>query len=373
LTTDASKANSSLADRDFARILLIKPSSLGDIVHALPVLRGLRLRYPRARIDWLVAKSCADLLAGHPDIAELVAFDRRRFGRLGRSFSAGVEFWRFLTSLRGRRYDLAIDLQGLFRSGFLAFASGSRVRVGFADARESAWIFYTHRISVRPSVVHAAERNYRVARMLGFDHTPMTFDLALTDPERRRGTAILAAVGRAHDEPFAAVLPGARWATKRWFPERFAEVIDRLATEHHLRTVLMGSPDERAVCETIAGQCRSRPIDLAGRTGLREMTAILTHAAVVVCHDSAPMHLAAAEQRPMVCIVGPTDPARTGPYGTNATILQADLPCIPCYLRRLSQCRFNHLCMRNLSVVEVVRAVAVALQEQASKTDKRAE
>ena len=367
------QTNPTLARRTFRRILLIKPSSLGDIVHALPVLRALRRRYPHARIDWLVAKSCADLLAGHPDLDELVLFDRKRLGRLGRSLPATADFVRFLKSLRGRGYDLAIDLQGLFRSGFLAFASGAAVRLGFADARELGWIFYSHRLSLPLDGAHAAERNYAMAHALGCGDEPMTFDLAVSAEERHRGADLLKAAGLPRGERFAAVLPGARWETKRWFPERFAEVIDRLATEHRLCCVLLGSPDERGVCASIADRCRSAPIDLAGRTGLREMTAILARAAVVLCHDSAPMHLAAAQHRPMVCILGPTNPARTGPYGTDATVLQVDLPCVPCYLRNLSQCRFNHQCMQEVSAPQVMRAVAAALQDHPPQADMPSE
>lgn len=361
VTTPAPQTSSSLAGREFARILLIKPSSLGDIVHALPVLYGLRRRYPDARIDWLVSKSCADLLAGHPDLDELIVFDRHRFGRLGRSLSASTGFLRFLRSLRTRGYDLAIDLQGLFRSGFLAFASGAKVRIGFAGARELAWIFYTHRMSDPPGAVHAAERNYGVAGLLGFDDMPMIFDLALSDTERHRGAEMLKASGLPSDARFAAVLPGARWETKCWLPERFAEVIDRLEGEQQLRCVLMGAPAERDVCASIAQRCRSQPINLAGQTTLREMASILANATVVLCHDSAPMHLAAAQHRPMVCILGPTNPARTGPYGTNAAILQANLPCVPCYLRKLSQCGFDHRCMREVSAAEVTSAIATSL------------
>ncbi len=358
-----------LARREFRRILLIKPSSLGDIVHALPVLRALRRRYPNACIDWLAAKSWAGLLAGHPEIDEVLIFDRRRFSRLGTSFSATAEFWRFLMTLRARRYDLVIDLQGLFRSGFLAWASGASVRLGFAAAREWAWVFYTHRMFVPAGVLHAAEKNYLVARALGIADAPMTFDLALSEAERRQAAEILQAAGLPLEARFAVVLPGARWETKRWFPERFAEVIDRLAAEHRLPSVLMGGPDERELCTSVAGACHSQPINLAGQTELREMAAILDRAAVVLCHDSAPMHLAAALHRPLVCILGPTHPARTGPYGTAAAILQAHLPCVPCYLRKLSQCRFHHQCMHEVSAAEVSRAMAAALQQPRPQAD----
>ncbi|MFH0983766.1 MAG: lipopolysaccharide heptosyltransferase II [Planctomycetota bacterium] len=371
LRIEGANFDGALARRAFGHILLIKPSSLGDIVHALPVLRGLRRRYPEARIDWLVARSCAGLLAGHPDLDDAIIFERKRFGRLGRNWSASVEFCRFLKSLRERRYDLVIDLQGLFRSGFLALASGAEVRLGFSNAREAAWIFYTHRLRARPSAIHAAEKNYAVARVLGFGNEPMAFDLAVRDEERHKAVELLAASGLPRGERFAAVLPGARWETKRWYPERFAEVLDRLAAECGLPGVLMGAADEREVCAAVAARCRSHPVNLAGQTGLREMTALLGLAAVVLCHDSAPMHLAAAQQRPLVCLLGPTSPERTGPYGAAATILRVDLPCSPCYLRKLSQCRFHHTCMQEITATAVTRAAAAVLQNTPAETDER--
>ncbi|MCP4594702.1 MAG: lipopolysaccharide heptosyltransferase II [bacterium] len=370
MSVPASDSTSALARRTFGRILLVKPSSLGDIVHALPVLHGLRQRYPQARIDWLINRSCADLLDGHPDLNELVAFDRARFGRLGRHPGATLEFVSFIRGLRARRYDLAIDLQGLFRSGFLTFASGATVRLGFAEARELAWIFYTHPVRWSSASVHAADQNYRVAQLLGFADTPMTFDLALRPEERTRATALLEAVGLSSTDRFAAVLPGGRWETKRWLAERFTEVIDRLADEQGLPTVLMGAPDEQPLCTSIAERCRAPVANLAGQTGLRELAALLDRSTVVLCHDSAPMHLAAAQHRPMVCLLGPTNPARTGPYGAQATILQADLPCVPCHLRKTSQCRFDHNCMRELSVPQVTEAIGAVLQSGAPTTDK---
>jgi ADP-heptose:LPS heptosyltransferase len=151
-------SESDLRSREFQRILLIKPSSLGDVVHALPVLRGLRRRYPQARIDWLISSSLSPLLEGHPDLNELVLFDRHRFGLMAYSPKAALDFVRFIGRLRASRYDLVIDLQGLFRSGFLARASGASVRIGFARAREGASLFYNHRLSSGILDAHAVDR-----------------------------------------------------------------------------------------------------------------------------------------------------------------------------------------------------------------------
>ncbi|MFQ5489403.1 MAG: lipopolysaccharide heptosyltransferase I [Phycisphaerae bacterium] len=352
---------SNLSSRSFKRILLIKPSSLGDLVHALPVLHGLRQRYPEARIDWLAGSAFAPLIEGHPDIHEVVRFDRQRFGRMMVSPSALVAFHRFRKHLQRRNYDLVIDLQGLFRSGFLSWSTRAKVRIGFAQAREAAWMFYTDRIRPSPHDTHAVDRNYGVAAMLGFADLPIRFDLAVVPEERRRAEALLAKAGLTAPGRFAAVLPGARWETKRWPPERFSRLIDGLRTDLGLTTVLLAGRAEAALCEQVRADCREQPINLAGRTDLRELVAVLERAAVVICHDSAPMHLAAALGRPMVSILGPTNPARTGPYTQAARIIQADLPCVPCYLRRLAQCRYDHQCMTSVEPPNVLDAVANAL------------
>jgi lipopolysaccharide heptosyltransferase I len=370
-------SESDLRSREFQRILLIKPSSLGDVVHALPVLHGLRRRYPNARIDWLISSSLAPLLEGHPDLNELVLFDRRRYGRMAYSPMVVADFVRFIHRLRMRRYDLAIDLQGLFRTGFLARAGGAPIRIGFANAREGAPLFYNHRVrrTAREQFgerswaseildIHAVDRNYSVARLLGFEDVPIEFHIPLSDDDRASARWLLRQEGWEYRERLVAVVPGARWETKVWLPQRFAATIDELQSGHDVRCVLLGGPDETARCEQIAAACRNAPINLAGQTSLRTMAAVLAKADAVLCHDSGAMHVAVALDRRVVCLVGPTNPARTGPYRRPNDVVRLDLDCAPCYLRKLSQCRFDHRCMKELAVTPVVEAVRRSLQRQ---------
>lgn len=347
-----------LAQREFSRILLVKPSSLGDIVHALPVLRGLRLRYPHAHIAWLAGRAFAPLIRPLPDLNEVIEFDRRHYGRLGRDLGASADFLRFVRELRRRSFDLVVDLQGLFRSGFLAWATRAPVRIGFREAREAAWVFYTHRLPRLCADAHAVDRNRQIEPLLGIRAGPAGFDLALSDVERTAALALLADEGIAAAQPFAAVLPTARWETKEWAAHRFAELIDRVTSELHVPCALLGSPDDRPKCEAIAAQARSRPVNIAGRTDLRILAAVLERARLVVCHDSGPTHLAAALGRPMVCIVGPTNPSRTGPYERLDAVVRHPVPCAPCYYRKLSQCPHAHRCMRDLVVDAVFTRVA---------------
>lgn len=341
-----------LSKREFRRILIIKPSSFGDVIHALPVLNGLRQRFPQARISWMVANSCAGLLEGHPALDEVIRFDRKRYGQLGRNFRVSVEFMEFVHALRAREFDLVVDLQGLFRSGFLALASGAPVRMGFAPAREFAWMFYTDRVPIPSKEMHAVDRNYLFARSLGFGDVPISFQLPVQVAARASLRRLLESEGLRPGAPFALIAPGTRWETKIWPAEHFASVARRLRAEQGLPVVLAGLDSEvhlaRRVRE-LAGLGRGELADLAGRTSLPEMIALVDGAAIAVMHDSGPMHLATALNKPMVAIYGPTSPKRTGPYRRPDAVTRLDLPCSPCYIKRTADCPYEHRCMRELS------------------------
>lgn len=358
--------DAALARRDFERILLIKPSSLGDIIHALPVLGGLRRRYPDSRIDWLIASPLAPLLAGHPDITELVLFDRARLGRIGRRRGSASALLRFLRELRARRYDLVVDLQGLFRTGFFSMATRAPVRIGFRASRELAWLFYNRYIPAAEPAraggeAHAVDRNYAVAQMLGFADQPIRFEIAIPDAARAEVSAMLDAGGVTANQRILLIAPGARWETKRWGDARYRELADAIQAVGDVRCVLVGGSAESDVCASIARTCASPPVNLAGRTTLHQLAAVVARADCVVCNDSAVLHLAVALNRRVVCLIGPTNPARTGPYGRPQDVVQLDLPCSPCYLRTLRKCRHDHRCMRELPVQTVAAAVRRAL------------
>lgn len=347
-----------LSRADFARILLIKPSSLGDVIHGLPILHALQERYPAARIDWLIAKPFAPLLTDQPHINELIVFDRARYGGVGRSWNVTGEFLRFLRQLARRRYDLVIDAQGLFRSGFLNRATGARTRIGFAEAREGGWMFYTHRVRGGEPDAHAVDRNLRLLRPLGIKRPVARFDLALSNQTVTEANALLSEAGVNDAQPIVAVVPGARWETKVWPPERFAETIATLQRESDTTCILLGGPDERDLCTRIAESATVPTINLAGRTTLPQLAALIQRADTVLCHDSGAMHLAVALDRPLVCITGPTNPKRTGPYRRPEDVLRLDLDCSPCYYRRLAQCPHNHRCMQDLPTQQVVTRVS---------------
>jgi heptosyltransferase I len=350
---------SSLADRDFQRILLIKPSSPGDIIHALPVLHGLRLRYSKAHLAWLVATPFADLISVDPSLNEVIPFDRKRYGFLGRSLRVTGEFLTFLKKLRAKEFDLVIDLQGLFRSGFLTKASGAPTRIGFAAARELAWMFYSDCIPKCDADAHAADKNYAVAAMLGFDSTPKDFTLHLTESDRAAAGNLLNSAGI--NGPFAAIVPGTRWETKCWPAERFGKVAESLQSTHGLNSVIIGGQDDIPAADAAVQSSGGSATNLCGKTTLRQAAALIERSAIVITADSTPMHLAAAFNRPLVALFGPTNPSRTGPYGRGSDVVRLDLACSPCYYRKLSQCPHDHACMRDMLVERVATRCVDAL------------
>ncbi len=341
---------STLELKQFQKILLIKPSSLGDCLQALPVLNALRKARPHAKISWLINREYADLLRPHPALDGLIIFHREYF-RLGRSdFSFVKEVFDLTRRLQAQRFDLTIDLQGLFRSAIMSRVAGSPVRIGLSNAREWSGPFYTHRTQPQPSNVHAVDRYMACLKMLGITSKERDFWLPVDPQALGQVNRILDQAQLGSSRKFVLIVPGARWKSKRWPGERFAELIDRIHDELSLPCVLAGAPGEVDLCRTVAKKCtKAKPLNLAGKTSLVQLAALISRCELVLGHDSGTIHLAVALDKPLACIIGPTDPDRTGPYGRSDSIIRAQVSCAPC---RLTVCADNK-CMHLISVNSV--------------------
>jgi lipopolysaccharide heptosyltransferase I len=331
-----------------ARVLIVKPSAIGDVVHALPVLKLLKDHWPAAKFSWLVTPACAGILDGHPLLHEVIRFDRKKYGSSWRRPKVLRSLLQFALDLRSRRFDIAIDLQGLFRSGWLTFESGAPVRIGLSDAREMATLFYTRRISVpRGEQVHAIDRYLRVPQALGAKSGPVEFLFADSVGDH-------AFVAERTPERYALMFPGTNWPTKRWPVAKFAELAQRLRERFNLPTVVGGGPNERELAAQIPGT-----INLAGQTTLNQLVALIRRADVVVSNDSGPMHIAAALNKPLVAPFGPTNPFRTGPYRRLDSVIKLDIVCSPCYSRTCS----HQSCLQNLEVGPVLEVAAAQMRK----------
>lgn len=321
------------------RIALIKPSALGDIIQALPVLTALRLLYPRTHITWIVNKVYAELLAGHPHLDAVLPFDRGAFGR-GVPLARMLRYaWHWGRQLRRGGFEWAIDLQGLLRSGLMTWGTGAAVRVGLCGAREGSMLAYTHRVvQAGWQRRHAVERYWAVVEALGGGDLPLRFVVPLTAAERARAQAIWRSLPR----PWIAVAPGARWVTKRWPAEAFAELLRRFQRRYGAGCLLVGSAEDIPAAAVVAAKLGGDVLDCAGRTTLRQLAALLAECDLFVGNDSGPLHLAAALGKPCLAPFTCTRPQRHGPYAFPQGAVAATVPCAGSYRRHCDHLQCHH-------------------------------
>jgi heptosyltransferase I len=315
-----------------SRIALLKPSALGDIVHSLPVLSALRRRFPNAHITWVVNRAYEPLLQGHPDLNDTLAFDRRR-ARKG-WLATAASHARFAGLLRWKRFDLVIDLQGLFRSGLMARLTGAPRRVGLSSSREGASSFYTDIVDVPGGLngLHAVDRYWCVAEALGAGTGPRRFKVPVSDDARRRALSTLSDWPR----PWMVFGVGSRWATKRWRPAHFAALARRAQAEFGGTIVFVGTAGEAALAAEVQAGLTGPALDLSGRTTLPELAAVLQLCDVMVANDTGPLHLAAALGRPVVAPYTCTKARLTGPYGSRGAV-ETTVWCAGSELKRCSR------------------------------------
>lgn len=335
------------------RIALLKPSALGDIIHSLPVLTALRRHYPHAHITWVVNRTYAPLLRGHRDLDDILPFDRRASHG---GWSAAARSWLgFLRELRRRRFDLAIDLQGLFRTAVMMTATGAKRRVGLSTAREGATWTYTDVVAVADfNALHAVERCWRIAEAFGIGDAPKEFRIPIPVEARRWAEAAT----HGYPRPWLMLGPGARWRTKRWPPQHFAALAQRAWDAFGGTVFLVGGADEmpaaRAVCRHLSGPCR----DLTGRTTLPQLAALLQCADAMLANDTGPLHLAAALGRPIVAPYTCTRVRLNGPYPPQPGAVETTVPCRGSYIKRCSRLE----CMAELTPEGLWPSLAEVLQ-----------
>jgi len=331
------------------RILILKPSALGDVVQALPVARLLRRHYPDAEIHWWIDARLASLLEDDPDINQLVLFHRERWA-LPWQWHGALQS---LLQLRATHYHIALDLQSLARSALVTWLCNAELAVGLDDPREGAPTCYDVRVHRPAPRAHAIDWYLDALRALG---VPVAWDFEWL-PARPQAAAEIATLMPVNEGEWIALQPGARWPNKRWLPEYFAQLVSRIASARpEARFAIVGATGDREISHTVAAAAPNKCLDLAGRTSLPQLVECLRRCTMLVGNDSGPMHIAAALGKPIVAVFGPTDPARTGPYGQTDRVFQLNMPCVPCLSRR---CRHPRplACMRDLTPDTVAAAV----------------
>jgi heptosyltransferase I len=304
------------------RIVIIKPSALGDIIHALPVLSALRGRFPDAHIAWVVNRTYQGLLQGHPDLNAVLPFDRGLAKR--DAIHAAMSYWEFFRLLRREKFDLAIDLQGLFRSSLMMLATGARRRVGLSSGREGSQWCYTDTVpGAELRGMHAVDRYWLMAQAFGAGDLPRRFTIPISEAAHAWAEQMLCNCPR----PWVAVGVGARWMTKRWPAEHYATLLRKAQDRFEGTAIFVGGPDESEAARQVARRLRAHTLELTGRTSLPQLSAVLSRADVMIANDTGPLHLAAALGRPVVAPYTCTRVKLTGPYNADSGAVESRVWC----------------------------------------------
>ena len=339
------------------RILVVRLSALGDLVHTLPAVAALRRRFPDAEIDWLVDERFQELVGLVPAIDHLITLKRSGVGVLS-------SMWRATRALRRRRYDVAIDMQGLVKSALAARLSRPGRVIGFerSQLREPAacWL-YTQSVPVA-GVTHVVEKNLALVQFLVGELGAWEFPITTCPSDALIRTRNM--LGLDDGDDFVLLHPGSAWPSKSWETLRYGALATRLWVDHRLRSAVLWGPGEEALAHAVT-RASDGAAAAAPPTGVADLVAHIRAAAVVVAADTGPLHLAAAVGTPVVGIYGPSDPGRNGPWSAKDEVVSAGEAC-QCRLNRqrhssrgvvIRQCSQSRRCLDEISVEDVLASV----------------
>ena len=355
------------------RILVRGPNWLGDAVMCEPALRGLRKLFPDAQIALLVKPAVADLFVGHPALTRVLTYDTkgRHAGLSGK--------WALAGQLRRQGFDLAVLFQNAFEAALLTFLAGVPRRYGYATDGRSLLLSDPVAAPDRRTLVHQVRYYWELLKPLGLTGDPSAPELVVFPEEEQAMAGRFAQGGLTATDVVVGINPGSAYGgAKRWLPERFAEVTERLcrtireAREQQASVVIFGAKGEEQLGREIAARLSSRSLILSGATTIRELMAAVKRCAMLLTNDTGPMHIASAFQVPVVAIFGPTDWRTTSPFGSAHTIVRQPVDCAPCLLR---ECPIDHRCMTRVTVDQVYDASLSSLSgrrglSRANQTDQ---
>jgi len=339
--------------QDQVNILIVKLSAIGDVIHTLPSLAAPRRLYPDAHITWVVEEAAAYIVKNHPYLNEVIVSQRKSWSKDIQNSNLLKPLFNMrslIKELRRRRYDLVIDFHGLFKSSIIVLLSSGKRKLGYDSLQELSGLFLNEKIPEDMNK-HAVDRYLDFPRYLGSNVINAEFILPINEKVEANTQLLLNQYG-LEDKNFIAINPVAYWETKLWDDDNFARLADLIKRNLKLDVVFTGS--EKSTTERITSKMETEGINLGGQTTLLELACLYKKARFVITTDSGPMHLAAAVGTPVVALFGPTDPARTGPYGEGHTIIRTDLPCSPCFLKKCptKQCMKEILPEQVFTVVE---------------------
>jgi len=324
------------------RILIVKLSSLGDIIHTLPALHNLKMAYPQAQIDWVTEEVGRELLWGHPYLNRIIVYQRYGWPeklKKGKWIRAIKEFKAFKHQLG--EYHMIFDFQGLLKSAVITFLAKGKEKIGFANGHEGSHIVLTKKFKVDYNQ-HAV---IRYLKLLKLANVPVDLEhIVFPLPFQINSNLGI-------PSPYIVINPIARWESKMWFQKKWRNLAQRLSVLGY-KIVFTGTKKDRNYIHNICHGL-SKCINLAGKTSLNTLISLYKKAKLVISIDTGTMHLAAATRTPVIALFGPTAPWRTGPFGKCHTVIYKALPCQPCFKKYC----VTKDCLERIEVEEVIEAV----------------
>jgi heptosyltransferase II len=340
------------------KLLIRAVNWVGDAVMTTPAIGAVRESFPRAEITLLASPLVSQLFSPHQWVDRVITFDRNGVhkGITGR--------FRLAAQLRKQAFDAAVVLPNSFDSALIPWLAGIPVRLGKSGDGRGFMLTGSYRADDQKPAVHEVEYYLDLVNHFGITGQARVPLLTITPAEDQVAAVRLAEQGITADDFIIGINPGAAFGSaKRWYPERFAEVAGRLAAAWNAKVVIFGGPGETDIADGIEQQLSGPCCNLAGKTNLRELMALIKRCNFLVTNDSGPMHIAAACGVPLVAIFGSTDHAGTSPYTDMAVIVRKEVECAPCKLR---ECPTDHRCMTAVSADDVVQA-ALQLREKTTR------
>ena len=327
------------------RFLIIRLSSLGDIIHTLPAFSALRKNFPKAKISWVVEKKGNEILEFVPGIDRLIVIQTRWRPNT-------IKFWKELSRLRRELRDksqIALDFQGLAKSGFLAFLSGAQRRIGFhrRNLREPlASLFYTERLEPIPETIHIISKNLKLLTKLGVEEEKYEFPLALPEELRESVRKKLREIGYDGQKKLLVYNVGAAWQTKRWSAENWVRLMEMLKDRNFFSLILWGNDEEKELAMKIQEKASTA---LSPFLSLKEVLALIKESALLISGDTFALQVACAFSKPVVGIFGPTNPRRNGPFRAEDRVAFHEIECSYCYKRKCQSLE----CLKKITPEEV--------------------
>jgi len=357
-------------DKEAIKSILVRgPNWLGDAVMCEPALRGLRRLFPDAQIALLVKPAVADLFGGHPALTRVLTYDTdgRHAGLSGK--------WALAGQLRRQGFDLAVLFQNAFEAAFLTYLAGAPRRYGYATDGRSLLLSDPVAAPDRRTLVHQVRYYWDLLQPLGLTGDPTAPELVVFPEEEQAMAGRFAQGGLTATDVVVGINPGSTYGgAKRWLPERYAEVTERLcrtireSREQQVGVVILGAKGEERLGQEIAARLSSRSLVLSGATTIRELMAAVKRCAMLLTNDTGPMHIASAFKVPVVAIFGPTDWRTTSPFGSAHAVVRQPVDCAPCLLR---ECPIDHRCMTRVTVDQVYEAAVGQLGRRGARGEGR--